>query len=397
MINITKDVEEDILSFLNGKVELNYLSKRFPILSDENNISFTYEGHLYTYKENPVLFSASNLQNYVFEPFERKRGLIINNVLKSQYNNYADKKDVLHAWDIRRERGTLLHKIAECWLNRPASQRTLDNLRAIADLAFTNTNTYKGSILVKNMTDIDQIYYFYTWYTEKCGWELIRTEAILHYRGVCGSVDAIFRKRDDHSVFSVVDWKTTDNVDKLTKGGNKIMQGSPFLDDSLPKKHCSKCIGVNLPICECKRPRNKLYAYGIQVSAYATMIEKTYGVTVDHCIIVPIIDNMKSGSFNTFATSKKYSINNTGKCTPQFYKNSDRLKKELEIVNNNTSDETKAIFKTFKRRKRVGEEKKKHLDNPKFIEAPIKVIFDTVEKEIVEINTSKDINFIFCN
>ena len=208
------------------------------IIEQQNKIFLEEETHTYKLIDSDIEFtSVTEFINTFFEPFDEQK-IATNLSGKGRYQNMS-VNDILMDWESRRDRGTLVHKELETFIN---------NLDSDTELSQLDLKSKQGISFLK----------------EKCIGEqnilFSEVKIISKELQLAGTIDLMLYNKKKNRIY-LIDWKTNTKIKKT--GYNKGL---------VPP--------VNL-MEDCSFNR-----YTLQLSIYRYMLEKYYNASVDGLYIV---------------------------------------------------------------------------------------------------------------
>jgi hypothetical protein len=232
----------------------------------DKRIKFVEKNHVY-YIDNVAQYHVSSTKfiKCFFNPFdaEKQAEKTINSAShfkkicqqSYEYNNCSKKEDIINIWNKRRDLGTLHHACIESFINREPYDIHPEN-KWCFEQQFMSLYTNKS---------------FFKWRDYRTEWCIFdeRTK-------IPGSIDYFGMTENNRGV--IIDWKLCKSIRNCSferLKGQKPLMG---------KGCCSSLEDCNAIL------------YFLQICLYKYIIERNYGIKVDHMFIVQMHPSMKEKS-----------------------------------------------------------------------------------------------------
>lgn len=214
------------------------------ILDKSKLISLEEESHTYSLLNSDIEFkSVTEFIHTFFKPFDEQKIAKKLTQTNLKYKGMSVEQ-LIHSWNKRRDRGTIVHKQIEDFINSDFKIRDNEitnlDLKAIQGINFIKQKCIKET-------------------------NLLASEVIIYSEDLklAGTIDLmIFNKEKNH--ISIVDWKTNKKINK--KSFNSTQKGIKF-----PLNNMDDC---------------NFNHYNLQLSMYQYILESYYNVTVNGLFLV---------------------------------------------------------------------------------------------------------------
>tara|TARA_B100001250_G_C19817118_1_gene799175 strand:+ start:5603 stop:6325 length:723 start_codon:yes stop_codon:yes gene_type:complete len=203
------------------------------IIEKQNQIFLEEETHTYTVLNSNINFiSVTEFINTFFSPFDEQK--IASNLSGKGKYKQMSTEDILIDWKERRDRGTIVHKELENFINHSATDKEIDKL---------DLKSKQGVSFLKEKCINEQNILF------------SEVKIVSEKLQLAGTIDLMIYNKNKNRLY-LIDWKTNINI-KKTGYKKGIVPPANLIDD-----------------CSFNR-------YKLQLSVYRYILENYYNVSVD--------------------------------------------------------------------------------------------------------------------
>lgn len=290
--------KEETTSFLKTKVELERSSSKLcEVNAHERDKRITKDDvrHIYEVDGKEIPISGTGFKGFFFpkfDPEQRIRSMFSRSKIQgpryqsqrgSEYDGLT-ALEIARRWENNRDRGTAIHAVIEKFYDfyhnvKPDEQLKANEIRVLLKMIAEESGFQMPDGMIFLIGG--QLAAF------QSVWSIYRVEWVIYDEelGVAGTIDAIFvRQTPQGCKYYIVDWKSRMNVNITQNEGNCFY---PF-----EKLKAS-------PISE----------YQVQLSLYADIVKRKYGLDVEGISAVAILnDAIRLINFNMLDMTKAYEI-----------------------------------------------------------------------------------------